>query len=301
MKIAVTGAFSYTGKYIARRLLAEGEQLITLTGHPGRPDPFVGSVRAFPLDFTDEAALTSSLKGASVLVNTYWIRFDRGRNTQSRAVENTRRLIAASRAAGVKRLVHVSITNPSLASPLPYFHGKAAMEQIVHESGLSYAILRPTVLFGTEDVLINNMAFLLRRFPIFAVPGRGDYRLQPVYVDDLASLAVDAARRSDSYTIDTVGPDTFAFREMVELIGKSIGATRPIVNCPPVLALLTARILGAVLHDVLLTRDEVAGLMANLLVSRVPPRCPTRLEDWLSANRQTVGIRYASELARHYV
>jgi NADH dehydrogenase len=300
MKIAVTGAFSYTGKYVARRLLEGRQQVITLTGHPGRPDPFGGAIPVSPLDFADESALAKSLTGASVLVNTYWIRFDRGSNTQSRAVENTRKLVEAARAAGVKRLVHVSITKPSLESPLPYFEGKAAIEQIIHESGLSFAILRPTVLFGSEDVLINNIAFLLRRLPVFGVPGDGSYQLQPVHVDDLAALAVDAVSRTDSYTIDAVGPDTFTFKEMVELISARLGLRRPIVHVPPWLALAAAGVLGAGLGDVLLTRDEVAGLMANLLISDEPPRCRTRLSDWLDANRASVGMQYASELGRHY-
>src|ERR1700690_303218 len=138
MKIAVTGAFSYSGKYVTRKLLARGEEVITLTGHPNRPDPFNGKVKTFPLDFNDVNGLTESLKGADVLVNTYWIRFDHGQNTQPRAVENTRKLIDAASRAGVKRIVHLSITNPSADSPLPYFWGKAVNERTVVESGMSY-------------------------------------------------------------------------------------------------------------------------------------------------------------------
>ncbi|MBM3153019.1 MAG: NAD-dependent epimerase/dehydratase family protein, partial [Chloroflexi bacterium] len=164
MKIAVTGAFSYSGKYITHRLLAQGHEVITLTGHPDRPDPFGGKVKAFPLDF-EAASLTRNLRGVDTLYNTYWIRFDQGGNTQPRAVTNTRILVQAAKAAGVRRMVHISITNPSTDSHLPYFSGKAANEQAVIESGIGYTILRPTVLFGKEDILINNIAWLLRRFP----------------------------------------------------------------------------------------------------------------------------------------
>ena len=201
MKIAVTGAFSYSGKYITKRLLDCGEEVITLTGHPDRPDPFGGKVKAYPVDF-DEAGMTRSLHGVDVFVNTYWVRFDKGANTQPRAVENTRKLINAAQAAGVKRVVHISITNPSAESPLPYFWGKAANEKTVMESGMSHAILRPTVLVGDEDILINNIAFLLRRFPFFALPGDGAYKLQPVYVDDLAELVVRAVYSKEDYVID---------------------------------------------------------------------------------------------------
>src|SRR6266542_473420 len=192
MKIAVTGAFSYSGKYITSRLLARGEEVITLTNHPNRPDPFAGKVKAFPLNFQNEQELISTLRGVDVLVNTYWVRFNKEDNTQPKAVENTKILVNAATKAGIRRIVHISITNPSADSHLPYFWGKAANEKAVIDSGMSYAILRPTVLFGKEDVLINNIAWLLRRLPVFGLPGDGSYKLSPVYVDDLAELAVDA-------------------------------------------------------------------------------------------------------------
>ncbi len=299
MRIAVTGSFSYSGKYITRRLLARKEEVITLTGHPNRPDPFGGQVKAFPLDF-DETGLARSLQGTEVLVNTYWVRFDRDENTQPRAVENTRKLVNAAKTAGVKRIVHISITNPSAQSPLPYFWGKAANEKAVMDSGLGYAILRPTVLVGDEDILINNIAFLLRRFPFFCLPGDGSYRLQPVYVDDVAQLAVEGVYRKDNCIIDAVGPDIFTFKEMVELIGEKIDARRPLVPLPPRLALLAAQFLGMFVNDVILTPEEVQGLMAGLLVSKEPPLCQTRLADWLENNKHKVGLKYASEIRKHY-
>ncbi len=301
MNIAVTGAFSYSGKYITQKLLAHGDHVITLTGHPDRPDPFAGRVRPFPLDFNDEPGLVRSLQGSQVLVNTYWIRFDRGANTQPRAVENTRKLVQAAKAAGVERIVHISITNPSADSHLPYFWGKAANERAVIESGLSYAILRPTVLVGPEDILINNIAYLLRRLPLFGIPGDGSYRLQPVYVGDLADMAAQAVYRRDNTVADAVGPDIFTFKEMVDLIGEKIGARRPLISIPPRLALLAANALGAFVGDVLLTPEELDGLMANLLVSAQPPLCKTSLGSWLEANKDCVGVHYASELKRHFV
>src|SRR5215510_4684645 len=242
MKVAVTGAFSFSGKYITKRLLARGEEVITLTGHPNRPDPFNGNVKVYPLDF-DQAGMTQSLQGVDVLVNTYWVRFDKGENTQPRAVENTRKLVNAAEAAGVKRIVHISIANPSAESHLPYYWGKAANEKTVMESGLSYAILRPTILIGKEDILINNIAFLLRHLPFFLIPGDGSYGIQPVYIEDLADLAVEGVYRKDNYVSDAVGPDSYTFKGLVELIGENIGAKRPILSVPPPLALLAAQFL----------------------------------------------------------
>ena len=300
MKIAVTGSFSYSGKYITHRLLERGEEVVTLTGHPDRPDPFDGKVKAYPLHFNDESELATSLNGVHTLYNTYWVRFDSGENTQPRAVENTRKLVEAAVSAGVQRIVHISITNPSPDSRLPYFWGKAANEQAVIESGLSYAILRPTVLFGTEDILINNIAWLLRRFPFFALPGDGTYRLQPVFVDDLAKLAVDVGYAQENILWDAVGPDIFTFEEMVRLIAHTLGLNRGLLHVPPRLALAAAQFLSAFVGDVMLTPEEVEGLMAGLLVSEEPPRCKTRLADWLEENKESVGTSYASELKLHY-
>ena len=299
MKIAVTGSYSYSGKYITKRLLEKGEEVITLTGHPDRPDPFNGQVKAFPLDF-DETGMTMSLQGVDVLVNTYWVRFDKDENTQPRAVENTRKLVNAAKAAGVKRIVHISIANPSSDSHLPYYWGKAANEKAVIDSDLSYAILRPTVLVGKEDILISNIAFLLRHFPIFFIPGDGSYGIQPVFVEDLADLAVEGVYSRENYIIDAVGPDSYTFKELVQLIGETIGAKRPLISVPPRLALLVAQFLSLFVNDVILTPEEVDGLMANLLVSKEPARANTAFKDWLNDNRDTVGRKYASELKRHY-
>lgn len=301
MKIAVTGAYSYSGKYIARRLLERGEEVITLTGHPNRIDPFNGQVATYPLNFDNKTEIIESLKGVGTLYNTYWVRFDYHNNTQSRAVENTHTLVEAAVAARVRRIVHISITNPSHESDLPYFSGKAANEQAVIDSGISYALLRPTVLFGDEDILINNIAWLLRRFPIFALPGNGSYRLQPVFVDDLAKLALDAGYAQDNIIWDAVGPDIFTFDELVRLISTTLGLHRGLLHVPPALALSAAQFLSRFIGDVLLTPEEVTGLTAGLLVSEEPPRCNTHLADWLEENKKSVGTRYASELERHYL
>jgi len=300
MKSAVTGAFSYLGKYITRKLLAKGDAVITLTGHPDRAHMFDGSVKAYPFNFDRPQDQIESLRGVDVLYNTYWVRFDKGSTTQPGAVESVKTLIKSAAEAGVKRIVHISITNPSLQSHLPYFLGKAQMEQAVLESGMSYAILRPTVLFGKEDVLINNMAWLLRRFPFMPVMGQGDYRLQPVYVDDLAALAVEWGSRSDNVVIDAVGPEVFSFADLVRKITETVGKPARLVPMNPSLALGLSQIVSLFTRDVILTRHEVEGLMADLLVSSQPPTCPTKLSEWLSENGNTVGVEYASELKKHF-
>ncbi len=297
---AVTGAFGYTGKYITRRLLALGEPVITLTGNPRRANEFGESVKAFPFRFDNPDAMAASLAGVRVLYNTYWVRFDRGRTTHEQAVANTLALFRAAEIAGVERIVHVSITNPDADSPLPYFRGKALVEEAIRNARFHYAIVRPTVVFGAEDILINNMAFLLRRLPLFLIPGTGQYRLQPIYVEDLARIAVDAANAAGDVVIDAVGPETFSFEELVRLLARVVGSHASIAHAPPGLSLAAARVLGTLTGDVVLTRDELKGLMANLLISRSTPTGSTRLSAWLTQNAASLGTRYASELSRHY-
>lgn len=297
----ITGAFSYTGKYITRRLLAMGKQVRTLTGHPNNPNPFGEQVSVYPLNFDRPGELTRNMQGATTLYNTYWIRFSHGKVTFERAVENTEILIKAAQEAGIRRIVHVSITNPAETSRLPYFRGKAILEQAIMNSMLSYAIIRPTVIFGDEDILINNIAWLLRRFPVFPIFGSGNYCLQPIYVEDMADMVSKAGQQDDNTILDAVGPDVFTFEELVRLIAHKLQRKVITTHVSPDLGFSLAKLIEPLVGDVLITRDEVAGLMANLLISQNPPLGQTHLSDWLDQHADSVGTKYASELARHYL
>jgi NADH dehydrogenase len=296
----VTGAFGYAGKYITRRLLAMGRGVKTLTGHPERSSSFDGHIEVAPLDFDRPTELVESFRGATTFYNTYWVRFPQGKITYEKAVENTRMLIEAARVGGVKRIVHLSITNPSEDSVLGYFRGKAAIERLITGSGVAYAILRPTVIFGVEDILINNIAWLLRHCPVFTIPGSGLYRLQPVFVVDVAEMAVAAGKESRNVVMDAVGPETYTFQELVQLIAAKVGSRARIVHMPPSVALFLSRLVGRAVHDVVLTKEEVEGLMAGLLVSQNEPTGRTRLSEWASRHAHLLGTRYASELHRHF-
>jgi NADH dehydrogenase len=296
---AVTGAFGYSGRHITALLLAQGKKVRSLTGHPDRPDPFGGRVEVRRLDFDDPARMRDGLSGVKVLYNTYWVRFAHGATSHARAVDHSRRLFDAAVEAGVERIVHVSITNPSLDSPLPYFRGKAEVERALARSGLSHAILRPAVFFGGRDVLINNIAWLLRRLPLFGVVP-GAYGLQPIHVEDMARLAVEQGESSATVTMDAVGPEALGFGELVRLVRRAIGARALVAPVPSWLLLLASRLLGRLLGDVVLTADEVAGLTANLLVSKAPPTAPTRFTAWLGEHSGELGRAWANELARHF-
>lgn len=296
----VTGAFGYTGKYITRRLLSMGKRVRTLTGHPNRQNPFGDQVSAVRFNFDNQSELISSLQGATTLYNTYWIRFSYRRVTFDKAIENTKILIKAAEQAGVHRIVHISIANASEESPFPYFRGKGLVEKTIIQSVLSYAIIRPTVIFGAESILINNIAWLLRRFPVFAIPASGDYRLQPVFVEDVAEIAVSAAHQDENIIIDAVGPEIYTFNELIRLIAEKTHSRAKIIHLRPRLAFLLSMLVGYLVSDVVLTPDEVEGLMADLLVSEDPPTGRTRLSDWLVQNADSVGVKYFNELNRHY-
>jgi uncharacterized protein YbjT (DUF2867 family) len=296
--VAVTGAFGYSGRVIARQLLDQGHRVVTLTNSPHHRRPSDPALEVVPLSFDAPERLTAGLRGIEVLINTYWVRFNHRRFDHRTAVENTRTLFRCAREAGVERVVHVSITNPDAGSSLEYFRGKGELEAALRETGLPNTILRPAVLFGEDDILINNIAWFLRRFPVFGVPGDGSYRLQPIHVEDLARLAVEGAASEGNQIVEAIGPETFTFRELVRELATLLGLRRAIVAVPPWFVLWATRCVGWMLRDVVLTPEEIRGLMANALVVDAPPAGTIRLTEWARQHRATLGRRYASELQR---
>jgi NADH dehydrogenase len=295
----VTGAFSYSGAAIARELQAAGRRVRTLTGHPERAPAGTG-IDARPLDFADPAGLEQALRGADTLYNTYWVRFARGSVDHQAAVANSRVLFEAAARAGVRRIVHVSITNPSLNSAYPYFRGKAEVEQILAGTGVPAAIVRPGILFGGAGVLVNNIAWLLRRVPVFAIGGRGDYRIRAIHIDDLARLCAGLGTGTEPVSLDAVGPQSVTFREMVEAVRAAVGSHALIVDVPGRALVAVSRVLSAALRDTLLTRDEYLAMAEGLADSQGPPTGEIVFTDWVAAHGHELGRHYANELDRHF-
>ena len=297
---AVTGAFGFSGQYITRRLLAAGETVITLTNSPKRPASFSGKVKAYPFRFDDTAAMAESLRGVDVLYNTYWVRFNQaGMFSHAGAVSNTEALFEAAKLAGVKRVVHVSITNASEYSPLEYFRGKGFLERALKNSGLSHAIIRPAVLFGPEDILINNIAWTLRRFPVFAMFGDGSYHIQPIHVDDLAKLMIEQGAVKGNVTVNALGPEDYEYRDLVKMMRRELGLRRLIIGLPPEFGYRASLVIGKLVGDVFVTREEIEGLMADTLhVAGEKPTGETRLSEWVRENKDVLGRRYHGEMPR---
>lgn len=295
---AVTGALSYSGKYIARELLKNNINLITLTNSPHKPNPFGYKIKVLPLSFNNEELLIKNLRQVNVLYNTYWVRFDHKRFTHSTAVDNTLKLFEAAKKAGVKRIVHYSITNPDENSHLPYFKGKAVLEKALINSGISYSILRPTVLFGKEDILINNICWMIRKFPVFGVFGNGNYKLQPIFVEDMAKLAVNEGAKSENNIINAIGKETFTYRELVKTLMKSLGIQKPIIGINPRLAFFIGKIFSWFVNDVVITKEEIDGLTGNLLYVESEGVGNTSLTEWVKENKDILGKKYANELKK---
>ena len=296
----VTGAFSYTGRYIAKILIQNGVNVSTLTRHTDTHNYFDGKIKSAPLDFTDRDRLAKSLQGADVLFNTYWVRFERGDTTFEGAIRNSKILFDAAREAGVSKIVHISVAKPSPNTHLPYFSGKWRVEEALKECGVSYAIFRPTVTFGIEDILINNIAYALRRYPLFPVLGDGNYEVQPIFIEDLATQVVEAASSDDSITADSAGPDKMSFNDLLNLLADKMGVKARLLHTPPSIGLALTSIVGLIVRDVVLTRNEVDGLMSGLLASETPPYGTTKLSDWLTENADSLGRAYQSELKRNF-
>jgi NADH dehydrogenase len=253
-----------------------------------------------PLNFDDQIGLVKSLEGVTTLYNTYWVRFAHGRVDHELAVENSRALFHAAKRAGVERIVHVSITHPSVDSPLPYFRGKALVERALAETEVSYAVLRPAILFGGDGVLLNNIAWLLRRLPVFAIGGRGEYRIRGIHIDDLANLCVvKGAERFDSVT-DAVGPERPTFVELVHQIRDAVESHSLVVHLPGTALPIASRVVGVALGDVLLTRDEYRAMSGGLADTDGPATGSVALSRWLTKHRSTLGLTYANELKRHF-
>jgi NADH dehydrogenase len=295
----VTGAFSYSGNAIARELEARGRRVRTLTGHPERAAKDSG-IEIRPLDFGDPAELTNSLSGASTLYNTYWVRFAHDGVNHALAVENSRTLIEAAKRAGIDKIVHVSILHASAESRYPYFRGKGLVERALAESGIPYASLRPSVLFDERGVLLNNIAWLLRRIPVFAVGGDGSYKVRPTHVQDLANLAVESSSWTEDRIVDAVGLERPTFLELVKEIRQAVGSHTLITKVPAPALIGLSKLLGAVMHDVVLTGEEYKSMAEGLADSDAEATGGVRLSLWLKEHGEELGKSYANELDLHF-
>jgi nucleoside-diphosphate-sugar epimerase len=299
-RVAVTGSFGFTGRAITQLLLDAGHEVVTLTRRSGAGDPLASRITIRQIATQDRDALAASLAGVETLYNTYWLRFPSGPDTFEAAIARSAEVLAAARQAGVGRVVHVSVVGALPDADTPYVRAKAALEAVVRSSGLTWSIVRPTLTYGPGDILINNLAWALRRLPVYGMPGLGRYTVQPVHVDDLARICVEAAESAPGETIDAAGPETFAYRDLVDVIRTAVGSRSVILPMPGSIVLAAARVLGLVVRDVVLTADEIRELSSSLLTSLEPPLGVISTSGWIRTNADSLGLRWSSELERNY-
>ncbi|MCY3412228.1 MAG: NAD(P)H-binding protein [Candidatus Heimdallarchaeota archaeon] len=300
--ICVTGAFSFTGSKISKKLLESKERIRTLTNHADDSVAYFDRVDVYPLCF-DRQSLIQSLQNVDVLINTYWIRFEKDEMTFDQAVINSNILFEAAKEAGVKRIIHLSITNPDINSPYPYFRAKARAEQKLMESGLPYSIIRPAQTFGDGDILFNNIAYLMRKLPVFSLIGSGKFGIQPIAVDDLVDICIDQINNEGNVVIDAIGPKVYQFKELIQLINKYTNSRTLIIPMPGPLnwfSPIGIKFLELFLKDVLLTKHEMKAISENLLVSSQEPNGTLLFEQWLENSGKYLGKEYYNQLNRHF-
>ncbi len=297
-KIAVTGAFGYSGKFVAQKLFDKGQNVKTFTNSVNKPNPFGKKIEICPLDFKNPKNLTENLKDCDTLINTYWVRFNHKKFNHHEAVENTKILFDAAKNAGIKKIVHVSITNPDKNSKLEYFKGKGELEEYLKNLGISYSIVRPAVMFGEEDILINNIAWAIRNLPIMGTFGCGTYKIQPIHVIDFAQILVDEAENNENNIVNGIGAETYTYRNLIKTIRDIIGIKKPIICAPPFLGYLVGKKVSKRQNDVTITMPEIRGLMQNLLYVETEPTGKIKLSEWAKSHKDTLGVKYASELKR---
>ncbi|MPY92243.1 MAG: NAD(P)H-binding protein [Acidimicrobiia bacterium] len=294
----VTGAFGNTGRAIAGLLLGSGRRVRALTDHPPPPSE-AGRVpiEVAPYRFDEPGHLVHAFEGVTTFYNTFWMRTGDG-SAYDTAVARSEALITAAGQAGVRRIVHLSVAHSSVTSPYPYFRAKGLVERHLGTSPAAAAIVRPALVFGGDAVLLNNLAWVLRRAPLFAVAGDGSYLVRAVHVDDVARLCVDAGGRESAEAVDAVGPERLTFLELVTTLRDLVAGRARIVRLPAGVVLAASKVLGAVLRDDLLTADELRSTMEGLADTEGPATGTVALTAWLREHADELGRGYVNERGR---
>jgi len=308
---AITGANSYTGRYISKILLASTDtnfKIRNLTNSPNRKhDLGEKAFETMPLAYHDTSQMAKILEGTDVLFNTYWVRYNDYKGiTREQSIQNSKNIVDAAKMAGVKKIVYSSHTQTSLDSPLQYIRGKAEVEQYIRESGLEYGFVKPCCIFGDtpdESIVINNISYFMRTFPVFPVSGdASSYHLQPVHVRDLAELMVDCATdpAKTSHEVDAVG-HKFTVNELLTTIKDTLGLRRLIVNHVPIdVCYYGTKPIDLIFNDKFIERDDLLLMSSGITCSLEPPTGKRKLTDFLEKYKDTIGRRYISSNARYY-
>jgi NADH dehydrogenase len=286
MKIAMTGATGFVGRRIVRRLEERGHQVRALVRDPDRLPPELRKADLTRGDLRDETALRRVVAGVDAVIHLVGIIVERGPDTFDAVhVEGTRRLMAATAEAGCRRIVHMSAVGArDEPGATPYHRTKARGETVVRQSGIPAAVFRPSIIVGPGNAPVRTLARLHRWSPVIPVFGRGDFPIQPVWVEDVAlAFALAAERRELTGAFELGGPEIVTYEDFVRAIGRASGHPRPVVHVPLSLVRFAARTFDVLGEYAPITTDQLEMLLAgsatpNNAIEKVFGVRPARLE-----------------------
>jgi len=259
--ICILGGSGFVGRRICAALAARGYRMRVATRNRERAKRLIllPTVEVVAADVHNQADLARVMHGCDAMINLVGVLHNgRGHASFREAhVGLARKVVAACRETGVRRLLHMSALNAATAAPSEYLKTKGEAETIVRNAGLDTTIFRPSVVFGPEDSFLNLFAQLLKFFPLVFL-GSAHARFQPVYAGDVAAAFVTSLERLDSYTAsyDLCGPRVYILRELVEYVGRITRHERPVVALNDRLSYMQAFAMELVPFVKLLTRDN---------------------------------------------
>ena len=273
-RLCVVGGSGFIGRYVVKRLAAQGAVVSAVSRHASearflKPMGDVGQIALIDAGLADEAALAAALQGASAVVSSIGILYERGRQRfQLLHVDGPARLARLAAAAGARHFVHVSALSADARAASAYARSKAEGEAAVKAAFPGATILRPSLVFGPEDDFFNRFGAMARVAPALPLVGGGGTRFQPVYVGDVADAVIAALDRPEAAgkTYELGGPAVLSFRQLMELLLAEIGRRRLLVPVPFGPASLMAFFLGMMPRP-MLTRDQVKLLRKDTVVT----------------------------------
>jgi NADH dehydrogenase len=266
--VSVIGGGGFVGRHICQQLAARGYRVRVPTHDRDRVKELtlLPTVDVVSADVHDADALARVIQGTDAVINLVGVLHGgRGRNSFREAhVELSRKIVAASRENGVRRLIHMSALNAGVNGPSAYLRSKGKAETIVRASGLDVTVFRPSVIFGHDDAFLNMFATLLRlpclMMPVFPLASP-NARFQPAFVEDVAEAFVKSLEDPGSFgkSYDLCGPKVYTLRELVEFVGAATGHPRPVIGLNDMLSYWQAFAME-LLPVKLMTRDNYRSM-----------------------------------------
>ncbi|SYZ74107.1 conserved hypothetical protein [Candidatus Zixiibacteriota bacterium] len=263
MRIAVTGATGFIGQNLIRALALTGNEIIGLARHTSKIQSHPTNVRYMAADINDAESLPRTLQKVNVIYHLVGIIAETKELTfTGTVVTGTENIIAACKSAGVGKIIYLSALGTGSDAMGKYFRSKWEAEEKIRNSGLEYAIIRPSVVYGPGDRFINMLARMIKYFPVTPIPGSGRMRLQPIYVENLTALLVSILDSPGAWgkTLEIGGPEALEYRQMIAIIKKVLNRRRPNIYIPLRLMKLSAAVLESFMKPSPLTRDQIGML-----------------------------------------